>query len=137
MIYILLMKISALDYTSVTSYSKSRIKKNVDQFKRSLVRTSQRITPINRKDPDELFGHLFHEVQAQQIYQDGKTFVDVVPKSAGDASSENTWKPQKNPILICKNLSINIFMILIRRMQVTCLSQPNQRASMSRSYGRS
>jgi len=74
------MKISALDYTIVTSYSKSMIKKNVDQFKRSLVRTSQRITPINRKDPDELFGHLFHEVQAQQIYQDGKTFVDVVPK---------------------------------------------------------
>lgn len=56
------------------------IKKNAAQLKRSLVRTSQRVTPINRKDPDELFGRLFHEVQAQQVYPDGKTFVDVVPK---------------------------------------------------------
>ena len=97
MIYILLMKISALDYTIATSYSKSMIKKNVDQFKRSLVRTSQRITPINRKDPDELFGHLFHEVQAQQIYQDGKTFVDVVPKKRWRRIQREYLEASKKP----------------------------------------
>ena len=58
-------------------------------------------------------------------------------KSVGEESNENIWKRPKNQTSICKNLSISIFMILIRRMQVTCLSQPNQRASMSRSYGRS
>ena len=91
------MKISTLDYTTATSYSKSMIKKNVDQFKRSLVRTSQRITPINRKDPDELFGHLFHEVQAQQIYQDGKTFVDVVPKKRWRRIQREYLEASKKP----------------------------------------
>ncbi|WP_116105206.1 alpha,alpha-trehalase TreF [Lewinella sp. IMCC34191] len=32
--------------------------------------------------PDELFGDLFREVQLQQIFDDGKTFVDMVPRSS-------------------------------------------------------
>ncbi|PPK86102.1 alpha,alpha-trehalase [Neolewinella xylanilytica] len=32
--------------------------------------------------PDELFGELFREVQMQQVFEDGKTFVDMVPKSS-------------------------------------------------------
>ncbi|MGB3802158.1 MAG: alpha,alpha-trehalase TreF [Lewinella sp.] len=32
--------------------------------------------------PDELFGELFREVQMQQIFDDGKTFVDMVPRSS-------------------------------------------------------
>lgn len=31
--------------------------------------------------PDRVFGELFVDVQRQRIYEDGKTFVDVVPKS--------------------------------------------------------
>ncbi len=31
--------------------------------------------------PDELFGELFREVQIQQVYDDGKTFVDMIPRS--------------------------------------------------------
>lgn len=32
------------------------------------------------KSPDEAFGELFLEVQARKIYEDGKTFADLIPK---------------------------------------------------------
>lgn len=32
--------------------------------------------------PDQLYGQLFHEVQMQRIFPDGKTFVDCTPKRA-------------------------------------------------------
>lgn len=32
--------------------------------------------------PDQLYGNLFHEVQMQRIFPDGKTFVDCTPKRA-------------------------------------------------------
>lgn len=32
--------------------------------------------------PDQLYGELFHEVQMQRIFPDGKTFVDCTPKRA-------------------------------------------------------
>ena len=56
------------------------VKDAFTSVKRSMARTAQRITPINRKDPDELLGQLFHEVQSQQVFEDGKTFVDLIPK---------------------------------------------------------
>ena len=33
-----------------------------------------------QKSPDRIFGQLFIDVQQQKIYEDGKTFVDVLPK---------------------------------------------------------
>lgn len=36
--------------------------------------------PVERKDPEELLGQLFHDVQDRQVYPDGKTFADVIPK---------------------------------------------------------
>ncbi len=38
--------------------------------------------------PDELFGDLFREVQMQQVYPDGKTFVDMIPKQSARAIME-------------------------------------------------
>ena len=32
--------------------------------------------------PDELFGDLFRQVQLQQLFADGKTFVDMIPRSS-------------------------------------------------------
>ncbi|NJB85017.1 alpha,alpha-trehalase [Lewinella marina] len=45
------------------------------------------VTPDTLSDerlraPDELFGELFREVQMQQLFDDGKTFVDMVPRSS-------------------------------------------------------
>lgn len=93
-------------------------------------------SPINRKDPDELFGASISRGPGPANLQDGKTFVDVVPKKRWRRIQREYLEASKKPDFNLQNLSINIFMILIRRTQVTCLSQPNQRASMSRSYGR-
>jgi len=30
--------------------------------------------------PDKMYGMLFHDVQMQRIFPDGKTFVDCIPK---------------------------------------------------------
>ena len=38
--------------------------------------------------PDELFGELFREVQMQQLYPDGKTFVDMIPEQSARAIME-------------------------------------------------
>lgn len=46
----------------------------------SLSRAAINLMPVRRKSPDETFGRLFREVQAQQIYTDGKTFVDMAPR---------------------------------------------------------
>lgn len=50
-----------------------------DQLKTSLVKTAG-VLIKTKKGPDELLGELFLDVQNQQIYPDGKTFVDLVPK---------------------------------------------------------
>lgn len=56
------------------------VKDTLTSVKRSMARTAQRLTPAKRKSPDELLGELFHEVQERQVFSDGKTFVDVIPK---------------------------------------------------------
>ena len=50
-----------------------------DTLKTSLVKTAG-ILLKTKKGPDELLGDLFMDVQIQQVYPDGKTFVDLVPK---------------------------------------------------------
>ncbi len=43
------------------------------------------------KSPQQRFGDLFHAVQMLQVFPDGKTFVDAVPKSS-DAAIMAAWK---------------------------------------------
>lgn len=52
---------------------------NKDSLKTALVTTTG-VLLKSKKSPDELLGDLFLDVQQQQIYRDGKTFVDLVPK---------------------------------------------------------
>ena len=52
--------------------------KNIELLKTSLVKTAG-ILIKSKRGPDELLGELFDDVQSQQIYPDGKTFVDLVP----------------------------------------------------------
>ena len=52
---------------------------NMDPIKSSLVKTAG-ILIRSKRSPDELLGDLFRDVQNQQIYADGKTFLDLVPK---------------------------------------------------------
>jgi len=50
-----------------------------DTVKSSLVVSVGALLPL-AKAPDELLGELFQEVQQQRIYDDDKTFVDLIPK---------------------------------------------------------
>lgn len=51
-----------------------------DFFKSALVNTLG-ILIKSKPGPDEVFDDLFKDVQLQKVYRDGKTFVDLVPKS--------------------------------------------------------
>lgn len=52
---------------------------NNDAIKSALVTTAGTLIR-SRKSPDELLGELFSDVQNKQVYADGKTFADLVPK---------------------------------------------------------
>jgi len=52
---------------------------NTDKIKSSLVTTAGYLVRAS-KSPDKVLGDLFSDVQKQQIYSDGKMFVDLVPK---------------------------------------------------------
>jgi alpha,alpha-trehalase len=52
---------------------------NNDTIKSALVATAGTLIR-SRKSPDELMGELFSDVQNMQVYADGKTFVDLVPR---------------------------------------------------------
>lgn len=47
--------------------------------------------------PDRVFGQLFIDVQQQKIYEDGKTFVDVVPKSCVKQIQQKYAIERENP----------------------------------------
>lgn len=50
-----------------------------EQLKSALVNTAGALM-LTRSSPDESFGDLFSEVQLRQIYDDGKTFIDLIPR---------------------------------------------------------
>ena len=50
-----------------------------DKVKSALVATAGQLLRT-KKSPDEGLGYLFHDVQKRQVYDDGKTFVDLVPR---------------------------------------------------------
>lgn len=59
--------------------AKTYTEQNLDFLKTSLVKATG-VLMKSKKGPDELLGELFGDVQTQQIYADGKTFVDLIPK---------------------------------------------------------
>lgn len=52
---------------------------NTNKIKSSLVSTAGQLMRIT-KGPDEMLGELFFDVQNERIYNDGKTFADLVPR---------------------------------------------------------
>jgi alpha,alpha-trehalase len=50
-----------------------------DKLKSALVATAGALVPLS-KSPDEALGDLFSDVQKEQVYGDGKTFVDLIPR---------------------------------------------------------
>lgn len=50
-----------------------------EKLKSALVATAGALVPLS-KSPDEALGDLFDEVQKTKVYDDGKTFVDLIPR---------------------------------------------------------
>lgn len=69
---------------------------NIDHIKTSLVKTAG-ILLRTKKGPEELLGELFSDVQSQQIYEDGKTFVDLVPRKRISSIREEYALMKKDP----------------------------------------
>jgi len=70
---------------------------NIDPIKTSLVKTAG-VLIRSKKSPDELLGDLFRDVQNQRIYDDGKTFVDLVPKKRINSIQEEYKLLKKDPL---------------------------------------
>lgn len=58
---------------------KTQIQKSTDKIKSSLVATAGHLLRTG-KSPDEGLGELFQAVQTTRVYDDGKTFADLVPR---------------------------------------------------------
>ena len=54
-------------------------KTKIDTVKSSIVSTAG-VVARHRKSPDELFGELFSDIQTTELYPDGKTVADLIPK---------------------------------------------------------
>ncbi|HCH34170.1 MAG: Neutral trehalase [Candidatus Saccharibacteria bacterium GW2011_GWC2_48_9] len=66
------------------------------KLKTALVKTTgQLISPS--KSPDEALGDFFLEVQSRQVYDDGKTFVDLIPKKRANQIVKEYRLAQKDP----------------------------------------
>lgn len=50
-----------------------------DKLKATIIATAGGLKPLS-KSPDEALGELFEAVQNAQVYSDGKTFVDLIPR---------------------------------------------------------
>jgi alpha,alpha-trehalase len=50
-----------------------------DKLKATIIATAGGLKPVS-KSPDEALGELFAAVQNAQVYSDGKTFVDLIPR---------------------------------------------------------
>lgn len=58
---------------------KKLITKGKNTVKAAMVHTAGPLKPVS-KSPDEALEALFNEVQQHQVYNDGKTFVDMIPR---------------------------------------------------------
>lgn len=67
-----------------------------DFFKSALVNTLG-ILIKSKPGPDEAFEDLFKDVQLQKVYRDGKTFVDLVPKSKASSIKKQYLLEKQSP----------------------------------------
>lgn len=78
-----------------------RQKTNISQvasnkLKSSLVAATGYLVPAG-KSPDEVLGSLFHDVQQMQVYADGKTFPDLVPRRRMKAIQQEYLLEKQDP----------------------------------------
>lgn len=67
-----------------------------NKLKSSLVASTGALLPAG-KSPDEALGMLFHDVQRTQVYNDGKTFPDLVPRRRMKAIQQEYMLEKQDP----------------------------------------
>jgi alpha,alpha-trehalase len=67
-----------------------------NKLKTAIVATTGGLIPVS-KSPDEALGELFNEVQSQQVYGDGKTFVDLIPRRRMKQIQQEYLLEKKDP----------------------------------------
>jgi len=93
----------------------------MNKIKSSLVTTVGYLLPYS-KSPDEGLGQLFTDVQGQQIYGDGKTFADLIPKSKAKRLQQEYFLEKKDP-------DFDLREFLARHFYDLSLEQPNYKLS--------
>lgn len=79
------------------------VEKSSDKMKTAVVHATG---PISRvaKSPDEALGELFSVVQQQQIFPDGMTFIDMIPKERARVLAKKYLQVKDDP-----NFSLEAF----------------------------
>ncbi|QCT40018.1 alpha,alpha-trehalase TreF [Candidatus Saccharibacteria bacterium oral taxon 955] len=72
------------------------IEKSTDKVKTAVVHATGPVTRT-QKSPDEVMGRFFDDVQRQQVYPDGKTFVDMVPRKRAKALAKEYQVERQDP----------------------------------------
>lgn len=70
--------------------------RSLDIAKTSVVKTAGHVKPVP-KSPDEGLGQLFSDVQERQVYGDGKTFVDLIPRRRMKQIQQEYLLERKDP----------------------------------------
>jgi alpha,alpha-trehalase len=78
-------------------------KPKLERVKSTAVSTAGIVMPT-RKSPDENYSDLFQAVQDSQVYPDGKTFVDLIPRKRSRALSKEYMLERPDP-----NFNLNEF----------------------------
>lgn len=76
-----------------------------ESLKSAFVTTTGNLRPVS-KSPDEALGELFRDVQQHQLYSDGKTFVDLVPRRRMKQIQQEYLLERNDP-----NFNLNEFVV--------------------------
>lgn len=83
-------------FAKIPKLPKKLLEQSADRAKTSYVRTAGQVRRVG-KSPDEALGELFHAVQSDRVYDDGKTFVDLVPRRRMNQIQQEYLLSRKDP----------------------------------------
>ena len=106
-------------------------KKINNTVKTSLVKTAGLVMGA-RKAPDELLGELFHDVQVARLYEDGKTFADLVPKKRIKSIQEEYTFAKQDPNFDLREFIARHFYDVTKTVHKKDDFVPNNRDSLQR-----
>ncbi|MBH2007334.1 alpha,alpha-trehalase TreF [Candidatus Saccharibacteria bacterium] len=94
------------------------------KLKTALVKTTGQLL-VPSKSPDEALGEFFREVQAKQVYEDGKTFVDLIPRKRARQIIKEYKLAQKDPNFDLRDFVSRHFYEFMPERQPEYIFSPN------------